>query len=58
MTKSTFTSAEFKQNLGAAKKAARLADVVIAERGRPAYVLMSIENYRRLAGRRTPANGT
>ena len=52
MTPITLSSAEFKQNIGAAKKAARLGEVFITERGQPAYVLLSHAHYRRLAGRR------
>lgn len=52
MTPITLSSAEFKQNIGAAKKAARLGEVFITERGQPAYVLLSHAHYLRLAGRR------
>jgi prevent-host-death family protein len=45
----TFTSREFNQDTGRAKKAAALGPVFITSRGRPAHVLMSIEDYRRLA---------
>jgi prevent-host-death family protein len=46
----TFTSREFNQDAGRAKKAAAKGPVFITDRGRPAHVLLSIEDYRRLAG--------
>jgi prevent-host-death family protein len=50
MTATTVTSREFNQDTGRAKKAARRGPVFITDRGRPAHVLLSIEDYRRLAG--------
>ena len=47
---STITSREFNQNVSAAKRAAEAEPVFITDRGRPAHVLLSIEQYRRLAG--------
>lgn len=47
----TISSREFNQDAGGAKKAARRGPVFITDRGRPAHVLLSIEDYRRLAGR-------
>ena len=44
----TFTSREFNQNTAGAKRAAEKAPVFITDRGKPAYVLMSIEEYRKL----------
>jgi prevent-host-death family protein len=46
----TLTSGEFNQNISGAKKAARQGPVFIADRGRPAHVLLTIEDYRRLTG--------
>jgi len=46
----TFTSREFNQDAGRAKKAAERGPVFITDRGRAAHVLLSIEEYRRLAG--------
>lgn len=46
----TFSSREFNQDTSRAKKAARNGPVFITDRGRPAHVLMSIEQYRKLAG--------
>lgn len=45
-----FTSREFNQDVTRAKKAARSGPVFITDRGRPAHVLLSIEEYQRLAG--------
>jgi prevent-host-death family protein len=46
----TLTSREFNQNISGAKKAARQGPVFITDRGRPAHVLLTIEDYWRLAG--------
>jgi prevent-host-death family protein len=46
----TMTSREFNQDTGRAKKAARRGPVFITDRGRPAHVLLTIADYRRLAG--------
>ncbi len=50
MTITTVTSRELNQNVGRAKKAAKSGPVLITDRGKPAHVLLSIEEYRRLAG--------
>ncbi len=44
------SSREFNQDTGRAKKAAADGPVFITDRGRPAHVLLSIEDYRRLSG--------
>jgi prevent-host-death family protein len=44
----TMSSREFNQDTGRAKKAAARGPVFITDRGRPAHVLLSIEEYRRL----------
>jgi prevent-host-death family protein len=46
----TLTSREFNQETGRAKKAADQGPVFITDRGRPSYVLLSIDDYRRLTG--------
>jgi prevent-host-death family protein len=46
----TITSREFNQDASRAKKAANSGPVFITDRGRPAHVLFSIEEYRRLTG--------
>ena len=49
MPATTVTSREFNQDTGRAKKAAMNGPVFITDRGRPAHVLLSIEEYQRLA---------
>ena len=44
------TSREFNQDASGAKKAANDGPVIITDRGRPAHVLLSIEEYQRLTG--------
>ena len=48
----TLSSREFNQDTSRAKKAAVDGPVFITDRGRPAHVLLSIEEYRRIAGAR------
>jgi prevent-host-death family protein len=50
MPATTLTSRQFNQDAGAAKKAAKHGPVFITDRGRPAHVLLSIEEYRELTG--------
>jgi prevent-host-death family protein len=45
----TISSREFNQNASAAKKAADKGPVFITDRGRTAYVLMDIREYRKIA---------
>jgi len=49
MTVTTLTSREFNQDISGAKNAAQRGPVFITDRGRPAYVLLTIEDYQRLA---------
>ena len=44
------TSREFNQDASGAKKAANNGPVIITDRGKPAHVLLSIEDYQRLTG--------
>jgi len=44
----TLTSREFNQNSGRAKRAAQNGPVFITDRGKPAHVLLTIEDYRKL----------
>jgi prevent-host-death family protein len=46
----TITAREFNQDVSAAKRAAAEEPVIITDRGDPAYVLMSIAEFRRMAG--------
>jgi len=50
MTITTLSSREFNQDTGRAKKAAANGPVFITDRGKPAHVLLSIEEYRRITG--------
>lgn len=47
----TVTSREFNQNTSEAKRAAEKGPVFITDRGKPAHVLLSIDDYYRLAGK-------
>ena len=51
MTVTTLTSRELNQDLARAKRVAKSGPVIITDRGRPAHVLLSIEDYRRLTGK-------
>ena len=46
----TLSSREFNQDTGGAKKAAKEGPVFITDRGRPAHVLLTIDEYQRLSG--------
>ncbi|MFZ1388362.1 MAG: type II toxin-antitoxin system Phd/YefM family antitoxin [Thiolinea sp.] len=46
----TLSSREFNQDASRAKKAALQGPVFITDRGRPAHVLLSIDEYLRLTG--------
>lgn len=48
----TLSSREFNQDTSRAKKASSQGPVFITDRGRPAHVLLNIEEYRRLSGQR------
>jgi prevent-host-death family protein len=51
-TNTTIYSREFNQAAGQAKRAANKGPVFITDRGQPAHVLMSIEDYQRLTKQR------
>jgi PHD/YefM family antitoxin component YafN of YafNO toxin-antitoxin module len=46
----TLTSREFNHDTGRAKKAMQQGPVFIADRGRPAQVLLTFEEFQRLSG--------
>jgi prevent-host-death family protein len=46
----TISARDFNRDVSAAKRAADAGPVVITDRGEPAYVLLSIDEYRRLHG--------
>ena len=50
MAMTTLSSREFNQDTGRAKRAAKKGPVLITDRGRPAHVLLSIEDYKKLTG--------
>lgn len=52
MSVTTMSSRDFNQDTGRAKAAARSGPVFITDRGRPAHVLMTFEEYQRLTGSR------
>jgi len=52
MTITTLSSRELNQNVTQAKKAARSGPVFITDRGKPAHVLLSFEDYQRLTRQR------
>ncbi len=52
MTITTISSREFNQDTSRAKKATSEGPVFITDRGKPAHVLLSIEEYRRITGKR------
>jgi len=47
----TLSSREFNQDTGRAKKAARKGPVFITDRGHPAHVLLSIEEYQEMTSK-------
>ncbi len=50
MTVTKLSSREFNQDVSRAKRAADEGPVIITDRGRPAYVLLRHDAYRRLKG--------
>ena len=50
MSITTVSSREFNQDSSGAKKAAAKGPVFITDRGRPAHVLLSIDDYQKLVG--------
>jgi prevent-host-death family protein len=52
MAITTLSSREFNQDASKAKKAARRGPVFITDRGRPAHVLLTIEEYQRITNKR------
>ena len=50
MTITTLSSRQFNQDASRAKKAAQLGPVFITDRGRPAHVLLSFHEYKKITG--------
>lgn len=51
MAITTLSSREFNQDTSRAKKASSKGPVFITDRGKPAHVLLSMEEYKRLSGK-------
>ena len=47
------SSRQFNQDASKAKKAAQAGPVIITDRGRPAHVLLTFDDYKRITGGRT-----
>ncbi|MBP8097910.1 MAG: type II toxin-antitoxin system Phd/YefM family antitoxin [Arenimonas sp.] len=52
MTITTLSSRQFNQDASKAKKAAMAGPVFITDRGRPAHVLLTFDEYKKLTGGR------
>lgn len=52
MAITTLSSREFNQDASRAKKAAKRGPVFITDRGRPAHVLLTIEEYQKITDKR------
>jgi prevent-host-death family protein len=48
----TFTAREYNQDASRVKRAAKDGPVIITERGKPAHVLMTVDAYEKLKGRK------
>ena len=53
MTITTLSSRQFNQDASKAKRAAKAGPVIITDRGRPAHVLLTFDEYKRITGGRT-----
>lgn len=51
----TFSSRDFTRDVSAAKRAAGDGPVFITDRGRPAFALLKIDDYYRMAGQSAPS---
>jgi len=51
----TFSSRDFTRDVSAAKRAASQGPVFITDRGRPAFALLKIDDYYRMAGHGEPS---
>ena len=51
----TFSSRDFTRDVSAAKRAAVHGPVFITDRGRPAFALLKIDDYYRMAGQSKPS---
>jgi len=55
MSVHTFSSRDFTRDVSSAKRAAAEGPVFITDRGRPAYALLTIDDYYRMAGQGEPS---
>jgi prevent-host-death family protein len=55
-TVTTLPSREVNQDLGRAKRASESGPVIITDRGRPAHVLLTYDEYQRLVGQYREVN--
>ncbi len=53
MAITTLSSRQFNQDASKAKKAAKAGPVIITDRGRPAHVLLTFGEYKKITGGRT-----
>ena len=53
VTITTLSSRQFNQDASKAKKAAQAGPVIITDRGKPAHVLLTFEEYKKITGART-----
>jgi prevent-host-death family protein len=53
MSITTLSSRQFNQDASKAKKAAMAGPVIITDRGRPAHVLLTFDEYKKLTGEHT-----
>ncbi|MBF0614466.1 MAG: type II toxin-antitoxin system Phd/YefM family antitoxin [Magnetococcales bacterium] len=53
MSITTFSSRQFNQDASKAKKAAQSGPVFITDRGKPAHVLLTFDEYKKMTGDRT-----
>lgn len=53
MTITTLSSRQFNQDASKAKKAAKAGPVFITDRGKPAHVLLTFAEYKKITGGRT-----
>jgi prevent-host-death family protein len=53
MTITTLSSRQFNQDASKAKKSARAGPVFITDRGRPAHVLLTFAEYKKITGEHT-----
>lgn len=57
MSITTISSREFNQDVGKAKRASLVGPVIITDRGHAAHVLLTMEEYEKLTGKRESIAG-